>query len=202
MSLSDALATLAETWPDTVDALPEPTLEALAAAEPDADAATVAQLVRTLLTGLPADHPARRELLEGFRFGTSGGRSDTALASLRIAARAALDVRAADARLLAAPMVAWADVRVPPADRDALVRLRSRDGADGAPAFQFDAAGNPVPVVLEINRLLDAAGDPWGVADWWLCGNAWLDGGMPAELLGDVPDADLLAAARAELAVV
>ncbi|MBE1537050.1 hypothetical protein [Actinomadura algeriensis] len=201
MSLSEALATLADTWPDTVDDLPESVLEALAAAESDTDSAAVAKIVRALMTGLPADHPARRPLAGGWRLVPSGGRSGTALERLRDAARGELGVRSAAGRLLAAPMVAWADVRVPDADRDALVRLTSRDGADGAPAFQFDEVGNPVPVVLEINRLLDAAGDPWGVADWWLCGNAWLRG-TPADLLGTTADADLLAAAHAELAVV
>ena len=44
--------------------------------------------------------------------------------------------------------------------------------------------------------MLHAARDPIGVADWWLSRNSWLDG-RPSELLGRVPDGDLLGAARA-----
>lgn len=47
-------------------------------------------------------------------------------------------------------------------------------------------------------QLLDAAEDPWGVADWWLGANAWL-GAVPAQLLGRVADDVLLDAARAVL---
>ena len=32
-------------------------------------------------------------------------------------------------------------------------------------------------------RLLDADDDPFGVADWWLGRNAWLEG-VPADLIG------------------
>ncbi|MDP9318321.1 MAG: hypothetical protein M3O94_04450 [Actinomycetota bacterium] len=37
------------------------------------------------------------------------------------------------------------------------------------PAFQLDVRRGQVrPVVKEVNELLGAAGDPWGVASWWL----------------------------------
>ena len=52
------------------------------------------------------------------------------------------------------------------------------------------------PVVRAVNRILDAAGDPLGAADWWLGGNGRL-GGAPARLLGTVPDERLIDAARA-----
>ncbi len=55
-------------------------------------------------------------------------------------------------------------------------------------------------MVLAVNRLLAARDDPWGVADWWLGGNAWL-ADVPAELLGEVDDEVLVRAARAETAV-
>jgi hypothetical protein len=50
--------------------------------------------------------------------------------------------------------------------------------------------------VRAINTLLNAAGDPIGVADWWLSRNGWL-GTRPSDLLGRVPDEVLLSAARA-----
>ena len=54
--------------------------------------------------------------------------------------------------------------------------------------------------MLTINRLLDADDDPFGVADWWLGRNAWLDA-IPADLIGQVAAALLVRAARAELDV-
>ncbi len=54
-------------------------------------------------------------------------------------------------------------------------------------------------MVVAVNRLLDADDDPWGVADWWLGANAWLDA-VPARLLGTPGEHGLLAAARAEIA--
>lgn len=78
-----------------------------------------------------------------------------------------------------------------------LIRLVPPDGRQRLPAFQFDQAGHPIPVVMTINRLLDADDDPFGVADWWLGRNAWL-GDVPADLIGSVEDALLIRAARAE----
>ncbi|UZG60433.1 hypothetical protein [Rhodococcus opacus] len=52
------------------------------------------------------------------------------------------------------------------------------------PSFQFDAATAKVrPVVAEINHLLDAKHDPWGVSSWWLSPSGWLpEGQSPADL--------------------
>ncbi|MEV4558700.1 hypothetical protein AB0K51_17145 [Kitasatospora sp. NPDC049285] len=81
-----------------------------------------------------------------------------------------------------------------------LIRLTDRQGAVVLPRFQFDrVSGAALSAVLAVNRLLDADEDPWGVADWWLGGNAWL-AGVPAELLGTERESSLLSAARAELA--
>jgi hypothetical protein len=101
-------------------------------------------------------------------------------------------------RLLAEPAVGEDDVRmlgVNPADLD-LIRLRTFDGSARWPEFQFGPDGAPHQVVIVINRILEVADDPWGAADWWLAGNTWL-GGVPAELLGVVPDATLVTAAQA-----
>ncbi|MGW0331100.1 DUF3168 domain-containing protein [Streptomyces sp. NPDC003011] len=81
------------------------------------------------------------------------------------------------------------------ADEAELIRLRSQDGAELLPAFQFGPDGRSRTLVLTINGLLGAALDPWGVADWWLGPNLWLDA-VPAALLGAGLDDQLLAAAR------
>ncbi|MFD3889951.1 hypothetical protein [Streptomyces microflavus] len=82
-------------------------------------------------------------------------------------------------------------------EHPALIRLTDREGTVRLPAFQFDAAGRPHPIVLEINKLLGADSDPWGTADWWL-GTHPLLGKAPAKALGTVTDDTLLTAARAE----
>lgn len=78
-----------------------------------------------------------------------------------------------------------------------LIRLVDEAGRARIPAFQVEA-GVPVPVVVQINRLLGAEEDPWGVADWWLRRNTRL-GAAPATLVGQVPDAVLLGCAEAVL---
>ncbi|WP_446034091.1 hypothetical protein [Streptomyces olivaceus] len=79
-----------------------------------------------------------------------------------------------------------------------LIRLADpRPGASGSrcPRFQFlPGTLQPLPVVLRVNSLLRADVDPWGAADWWLGGNSWLHG-VPADLLGTLPDEDLEGAA-------
>ncbi|SDI45630.1 hypothetical protein SAMN05421505_15323 [Sinosporangium album] len=97
--------------------------------------------------------------------------------------------------LLAAPSLDPAELRDP--DDPRLLRLDRPDGGVAVPAFQFGDDGAPIPVVLAVNELLDAARDPWGTADWWLRGNALL-GGAPAALLArGVADDLLTEAARA-----
>jgi hypothetical protein len=101
-------------------------------------------------------------------------------------------------RLLAEPAVGEDDVRMlglNPAD-PRLIRLRTFDGSARWPEFQFGPDGAPHRVVIVINRILEATDDPWGAADWWLAANTWL-GGVPAELLGAIPDTTLVAAAQA-----
>lgn len=102
--------------------------------------------------------------------------------------------------LLAAPALTGQQVLDGGADPRAagLIRLAGPDGRQQIPAFQFSLAGQPIAVVLTVNRLLDAEDDPFGVADWWLGRNAWLDA-VPAELIGQVDDELLVRAARAEL---
>lgn len=77
-----------------------------------------------------------------------------------------------------------------------LIRLTRKGGEVRLPSFQFQEDCTPVPLVLAINEVLRASKDPWGAADWWLGRNYWL-GTAPAEVLGSVPDDELMAAARA-----
>ncbi|MEE1764977.1 DUF3168 domain-containing protein [Streptomyces sp. SP18BB07] len=100
-------------------------------------------------------------------------------------------------RLLAEPALTETDLTElfgVAADQPGLIRLRASAGPEQLPAFQFDAEGRPRPLVLAINAMLGAAADPWGVADWWLGPNPWLDA-APATLLGTGLDDQLLAAA-------
>lgn len=67
------------------------------------------------------------------------------------------------------------------------------------PQFQFDVDARRIhPVVERINVQLDALGDPWGVASWWLSPTPRLHGQTPADLVGADRDADLQALATAE----
>lgn len=88
-------------------------------------------------------------------------------------------------RLLAAPSLSADTVLRRGGDPYApeLIRLRGEGGTVRLPSFQFSEDVLPWMVVLEVNALLEADRDPWGAADWWLSGNAWL-GTAPAELLG------------------
>ncbi|HVS12140.1 MAG TPA: hypothetical protein VMS76_19925 [Planctomycetota bacterium] len=68
------------------------------------------------------------------------------------------------------------------------------------PAFQFDLARKRVrPVVAEVNQLLEAAEDPWGVASWWVSPNGWLGGERPTDLASTRRAGEVKAAAAAML---
>ncbi|KUN06192.1 hypothetical protein AQI95_14960 [Streptomyces yokosukanensis] len=182
------------------------------AAEADPKAVRRAlQGVRLALVPLPLDHPVR-VALDSVRL--AGPAIDMAVVA---GARTLLErlsqpppvpdtaviIRAAQARLLAAPVLDLSVVRArchsagldePPPE---LIRLDDAERGDRYPAFQFaGAAGGPIPVVLRVNRILVAGIDPWGAADWWLSGNVQL-GGKPAALLGELPDEQLIGAATA-----
>ncbi|MEV3987804.1 hypothetical protein AB0J57_02735 [Streptomyces sp. NPDC049837] len=96
-------------------------------------------------------------------------------------------------RLLAVPGLSADDVLRRGGDPYApeLIRLRGAGGTVRLPRFQFSEDVLPWMVVLEVNTLLEADRDPWGAADWWLSGNAWL-GTAPAELLGTGADRRLV----------
>lgn len=70
------------------------------------------------------------------------------------------------------------------------------------PAFQFDAERRDVfPEVRAVNERLEAAGDPWGVASWWISRHARL-GSPPVEFVGTDRADDLATAAEAAIELV
>lgn len=100
--------------------------------------------------------------------------------------------RQVEDRLLRLPSLSADDVRRNQIDPDSegLVRLPRPDRAVQYPAFQFTPAGTPWMVVQELNKVLNAASDPWGVTCWWADPHERL-GASPADLLGQGRD-DLL----------
>ena len=92
-------------------------------------------------------------------------------------------------------------------NREKVRRLRERSALLGLPsgsgflypAFQFDTARRRLfPEVIEVNELIDAAGDPWGVASWWIGENARL-AERPVDCVGTDRAPDLVVAAEALL---
>jgi len=173
-------------------------VERLAGAEDEDDRAELTLELLLLLTRqLPADHPVRRAIAAPeprLATGTLVAETETALAELEVW----LGIQQAKERLLAAPAYSADELRARGGDPDTpgLIRLRRTDRSIRLPAFQFDPDGAPLPVVIAVNQLLHADRDPWGVADWWLGRNARL-GGVPASLVGAVPDSALVTAAQA-----
>ncbi|MEV6133695.1 hypothetical protein AB0M05_44000 [Streptomyces violaceusniger] len=189
-------------------------LRALAGTPPD-DSRSVRRAFRALclcLVPLPFDHPVR-EALDSLRLaGAAPVGHPAILRSRELLARLTADpsstpdttvviIAAVERRLLQAPALSAAEVRgryrgsAPPPE---LIRLADPNLGGRYPEFQFESRGGaPYQVVLEVNRVLLADADPWGAADWWLSGNAWLGGGPPAALIGIRPDRELVDAAIA-----
>ncbi|MFB8240152.1 hypothetical protein ACFC58_26765 [Kitasatospora purpeofusca] len=229
MAMTDLLDVLQEHWDEVQEHLDETAKAAVAAlldapsADPERTARRIARLV---LAALPDGHPVRVPLEDSVRYSRAGhtgaldgaavrraldlfrsGFSSSSFTGPGVPAGPEPDAGLvppddADDWLLAADSVSAAEYRSgghDPADPD-LIRLTDHQGTVRLPSFQFDgASGRPLPVVVAVNRLLDADDDPWGVADWWLGANAWLDA-VPARLLGTPGEHGLLAAARAEIA--
>jgi hypothetical protein len=215
VTVEDAIAALLANWDDVIAQLPAEAVAELrqlvGQLRGPGRQAAVDRIVDLLDEGLPVRHPVRRALVRGDLFAPPVTDWDTLSVALIEQAGLALKVATGDdapsvadilrivtERLLAAPALSEQQVRqhgTDPAD-PGLVRLTRPDGSHQWPAFQFLADNGPHPVVRAINLLLHAARDPIGVADWWLSRNSWLDG-RPSELLGRVPDQDLLGAAQA-----
>jgi hypothetical protein len=70
------------------------------------------------------------------------------------------------------------------------------------PAFQFDEGRRELrPLVAEINRVLDASEDPWGVSSFWFTTDPYARA-RPADLAASGRAQELRAAAQRELAPV
>ena len=217
---SSDLSALSAHWQDTLALLQPADVRFLAAAiwriesappgSQDA-AAAAADLTALLVTRLPHGHPVRAAIAAQTRL--AGETADWPRISLMLRAlpeinaqlpsllpaHPAPDDAGAEARLLAVPALTPEQVREHGADPDDedLIRLSPGRGLIQLPSFQFGPDGQAIPIVKAINRLLVAAEDPWGVADWWLGSNTWLNA-TPADLIGQVEDTLLALAAQAE----
>lgn len=220
MGTSEALELLVRDWTDIHGSLGPAlrqrvdTLAGELAAEPIPEEVSrkAGQLCRLVAMELPRTHPFRTALTDdGTRFVRTGDDPDSlarwfrtrdALRShvdleLRPPAVAEVD-HGATTWLLSQPSFTESEVRQRDADPHdpGLIRLTGPGRVTLWPAFQFGAHRK---LVRRINHILDAAGDPWGAADWWLGPHAWLPG-VPARLLGSVDDQELVEAAEAEQA--
>jgi hypothetical protein len=170
---------------------------ALAAQDEQALGRAALKLMRVLRRALPADHPVLLAAEGDVRWAQAPDVDWAPVIgalSLRIEEMVRDEVQG---RLAAAVSLSAEQMRAAGEDpgQPFLVRLETGSGGVRFPAFQFSPQGGVISVVLQVNELLGAADDPWGVADWWLGDNAWLDA-VPADLIG-VADGSLLAAAAA-----
>jgi hypothetical protein len=226
--LGELVRALAEDWPAVLAALQEPERRQLVALLDEAgggnaEAILVAVEDVLMLADLPDDHPVAVYLTGRDRFepgsGPDLGQTRLALGWLRDAVSLVESEpvpRAGDPaespspvpresvyrRLAAVPAYSpeeLADAGGDPERRE-LIRLRLGSQVR-LPRFQFEPGGAPRDVVLEVNRVLDAENDPWGVTSWWLDWHAWL-AGLPVDLLDGTAEQQrqLGAAAAAEVA--
>jgi hypothetical protein len=211
MAIEHALAALPQHWDDVVARLGRDKTGQLrgyiAALEGPGRKRAVARIADLMVDGLPAGHPVRRALVSGDLLAPpvldwavlTGPLLDLAADQPGTEEHPGESILGTVARrVLREPALTAADVRrrgADPAD-DALIRLDLAEGGERWPAFQFAPDGGPWPVVREINRLLGAAAYPLGAADWWLSRNGWL-GERPSQLIGRVPDDELIQAALA-----
>ena len=209
MALEDVLRSLSEHWDDVLSHLGEDDRDELVAlvttitAGGDDAADAALDVTPLLLRSLPRDHPVRLATRSGIRLSTGRGSALPGDLLSLLSALPGLEGPTADQiwvrvrrRLLLAPSVTPAALQTSGQDPElrSLIRLEDDDGTVRIPQFQFGPDGAPLPLVLYINQVLDVVDDPWGVADWWLGQNAWLQA-APAGLIGVVDDAMLIATA-------
>lgn len=216
MAVEHALVALREHWDDVISRLGIATggrLRALIENLSDPDQSGVVNDIMDLLVeNLPPEHPVRRALSEGYllrpvdldlaALAKDLHSADSVTAEVRLSDEAVQPygsiLQSVVERLLQVPSLTEDEVDrrgADPADPD-LIRLDRADGRRQWPAFQFAPGGGPLSVVRAVNRLLGAAADPIGTADWWLSKNGWLDD-EPRRLIGRVPDDLLMQAAGA-----
>lgn len=226
MGLYHAIETLAADWDvihaelseDTFAELVDLVTQFVMESAPDLADEFAGQIAGLLSDSLPVQHPFRRALSRQENRWSSGttrsvGELTSWLRSSEMLRKQVIPddplptideiMRGATEWLLAENAFSEAEMlerSQNPADRD-LIRLDREDGGYQWPAFQFDDTGQLLDLVRQVNRILDVRDDPWGVADWWLGSNIWLRG-VPAELIGQIDDQDLIDAALGEQAEV
>jgi hypothetical protein len=216
MALADALIALASDWLNVRERISPSDLERarrlLAAAvhggawEPDT-------LLLSLLSNEPANHPAWRALRESPARRTAPATFpvETAAAALRLVIERdavvpqAGDIGEPDAERVEveAEERIWAVPTLPVNElthRYNGLLVLDRAHAGYAPLFQFDEKLELLPTVAEVNFILGADTDPWGVASWWLTPHAALRA-IPADELRTGTEERVLAAATAAGAV-
>jgi hypothetical protein len=208
VALADALLILARSWPELRERLAPDQVDAvrreLAAAAHGAPW-DPAILLGTALSDEPAEHPAWTALAASTERRTSVEAVPVVAAAmaLRLVIEGSVQVRsgdpdaieqAAEARVLLVPMLTLEPTE--PRDVPADVLVVPHHGHLEAPRFQFDDEGGVLPPVSEVNRSLDAADDPWGVASWWLSPHAGLHA-IPADAVRTDSADDVVAAAAA-----
>jgi hypothetical protein len=213
MAIEHAMVALDEHWDDVMSRLDGAAAGRLRALVENLgwtdQARVVTDIMDLLVENLPAEHAVRRALSGGYLLQAAAIDWAARARDLRVRA-AGVSLRDEDPRpsgwilrdvaerLLGAPALTESEVRrrgADPAD-PGLIWLDRMDGGRQWPEFQFAPGGGPLPVVQAVNRLLGAAADPVGTADWWLSKNGWLDD-EPCRLIGRVPDDLLMQAARA-----
>jgi hypothetical protein len=217
------LARLVEHWTEVHEALDEVDRRELADLLTGSDPAQVrqARIIRLLMLELPRGHPARRAIFGSdtvVKYATTAQIDIASLETLsRLASGTSLLRETVESPLpqeATEPVepswrrlhrrlrrrladVPWLSPEEVPGTEQGQPLVRLRYGPDRVqlPAFQFGPDRRVRPAVAEVNRLLRAERDPWGVASWWTSRHAWLLE-PPADLLG-VQDQLIVEAARA-----
>lgn len=209
-------AVRAQLGADTLAELVDLVAQLGVAAVPDTAVEIIEQIAVLLSGSLPVEHPFREALRAPENRWSQGSTQDVGeLTTLLNISEALLGQVVPDHRLptmeevrrgasewlLAEHAFSEAEVRERGQNPEdpALIQLDREDGMRQWPAFQFGHTGQPLELVRRINQILDAPDDPWGAADWWLGGHVWL-AGVPAQLIGQVDDQDLIDAALGERA--
>ncbi len=210
MALADALLLLARRWPDVAAQLSPEQIgfvrRSLAAAVHGAEW-DPGRLLTVVAEHEPEDSELWRALARPGERLVAEARPDVGAAASRLRwtiellegahheETATTDVdeieEEAEDRLFTVPMT--------PATPDAARRqilVIDHQGMSRAPMFQFNPHGEPLGEVVEVNAVLGAANDPWGVASWWLTPHATLQA-IPADAVRTGRGPDVVAAARA-----
>ncbi len=214
MALSDALLVVAEMWPAVRERIEPAELERarrLLAAAVHGASWEPQELLVSLLGPESPEHPAWQALIHSPERQTAHATLPVPAAAARLrlvverelewphvipGEATALDPdrvdAEAEARVWAVPLISIEQI----GRASGNMLVLDRDGARVAPAFQFDANRELLTLAAEVNELLGAHDDPWGVASWWLTPHAALHG-IPADELRTGAQELVLAAAHA-----